>query len=316
MEPKLTSWGGNALYDGAEYHIFVSAMTNNCTLQHWGSNSRIEHGVSKTIVGPYVFKDVAIPTWSHNSAPIALHDGTFAIVHIGGGSGPADGGVNCSRVAMQPVPEAWRSSALGAAGTGSSIHVSNSLNGPWRPLQPNTLPSCNNPAPWVHPKNGTIYIFCGGTMLRAESISGPWVIVTHVSPSGRGPAGSYEDPFLYTTERGWHLIYHVYNTGENPPHGHECINSTVSAHAFSPDGFHWFMSPTQPYGTQVKLTSGATVTVATRERPKLWFDASGHMTHLFNGVCSAQSCPNGPPTGCVDCKYANWDYTLVQPLDV
>ena len=24
-------------------------------------------------------------------------------------------------------------------------------------------------------------------------------------------------------------------------------------------------------------------------RPKLWFNATGHMTHLFNGVCSAAS---------------------------
>jgi len=56
--------------------------------------------------------------------------------------------------------------------------------------------------------------------------------------------------------------------------------------------------------------------VATRERPKLWFNAKGQKTHLINGVCSAANCPTGPPTGCVDCKYANWDYTLVQPLDV
>jgi hypothetical protein len=42
--------------------------------------------------------------------------------------------------------------------------------------------------------------------------------------------------------------------------------------------------------------------------------AQGRITHLVNGVCSAPACPNGPPTGCVDCKYANWDYTLIQPL--
>jgi hypothetical protein len=102
------------------------------------------------------------------------------------------------------------------------------------------------------------------------------------------------------------------------------------------------MSPLSPYGTQVKLTSGETVTVATRERPKLWFNSKGQKTHLFNGVCSAENCPNGPATGCVDCKCAsshhtlafppayrahsspslscatdaNWDYTLIQPLDI
>eukprot|EP01043_Picozoa_sp_COSAG02_P081356 COSAG02_NODE_19833_length_862_cov_1.386632_1_plen_121_part_00 len=73
---------------------------------------------------------------------------------------------------------------------------------------------CNNPAPWVHPNNGTIYIVCGNTMKRAEHISGPWTVVTTFSHAG-GPAGAYEDPYLYTDQHGWHLLYHVYTTGEN-----------------------------------------------------------------------------------------------------
>ena len=140
---------------------------------------------------------------------------------------------------------------------------------------------------------------------------------TRSTETNAGPVGTYEDPFLYSDQRGsWHLLYHVYNTTENPPHGHECVNSTVSAHAYSLDGFHWFVSPHQPYTTQILLTSGETITVATRERPKLWFDKHGQVTHLFTAVCGAPNCPNGPPTGCVDCKFDNWDYTLVQPLDV
>ena len=38
--------------------------------------------------------------------------------------------------------------------------------------------------------------------------------------------------------------------------------------------------------------------------------------HLLNGVCGSGSCTDSTRTGCVDCKYAHWDYTLVQPLDV
>jgi hypothetical protein len=175
--------------------------------------------------------------------------------------------------------------------------------------------------------------------------------VVHSLAPGPDSALNLPHSFLYTDERGWHLIYHVYNTHENPPHGHECVNSTVSAHAFSENGFEWHMSPLSPYGTQVQLTSGETVTVATRERPKLWFNSKGQKTHLFNGVCSAENCPAGPASGCVDCKCelnhpshhrppclpslppscsahspwrllhraaadADWDYTLVQPLDV
>ena len=93
---------------------------------------------------------------------------------------------------------------------------------------------------------------------------------------------------------------HVYQ----PHPAYTCVNSTVSAHAFSEvrataifvvgavaqgravfvaqDGFTWHMSPTPPYGTQIKLSSGETITVSTRERPKMFFDESGQMTHLFS----------------------------------
>jgi hypothetical protein len=38
------------------------------------------------------------------------------------------------------------------------------------------------------------------------------------------------------------------------------------------------------------------------------------ITHLLSAVCGAPSCPEGPPGGCVNCKYDHWDFTLIQPL--
>lgn len=319
MTPNITTWGGGVIFDGKNYHSFISTMSNHCPLADWGKNSRIDHGVSASITGPYKFKDVAVNTWSHNAAPITLHDGSYAIVHIGDGSGKPDGGKNCTPPDWQMEgndgEEPWiiNTDRYDSA-AGSSIHVSKSLDGPWAPLLNNSLGGCNNPAPWVH-TNGTIYIVCGGSFKRAEHIQGPWVTVTTFSHSG-GPPGNYEDPYLYMDKRGhYHCIYHVYNTHENKT---ECVDSTVSAHIFSVDGYAWHTSPTQPYDTQIKLSTGKTITVSTRERPKIFFDKSGQMTHLFNGVCSATACPPplGPKTGCVDCKYKNWDYTLVAPLDI
>ena len=52
-----------------------------------------------------------------------------------------------------------------------------------------------------------------------------------------------------------------------------------------------------------------------RERPRP-IVRSGVMTHLVTSVCSAASCPDGPPAGCVDCKYDHWDFTLVTPLSL
>ena len=43
--------GGGVIHDVAGdqlYHLYVSRMTNNCSLRHWTKNSRIDHAVSKT----------------------------------------------------------------------------------------------------------------------------------------------------------------------------------------------------------------------------------------------------------------------------
>jgi hypothetical protein len=97
---------------------------------------------------------------------------------VSGEDGPAE-------ASAPPAPAA-------AGGGGSTIHTATSLNGPWVPLMKNTLGGCNNPAPWVH-QNGSIYCLCGNTVLRAESISGPWAHISSLAHSG-GPAGNYEDP--------------------------------------------------------------------------------------------------------------------------
>ena len=141
MAPNHTTWGGNILQDkvSKKYHMYVSSMTNGCGLGHWRTNSRIEHAVSDTITGPYTFQDVAVNTQAHNAAPIALPDGTFAIVHIGPGNRGPKGGANCSNQISSedyfPLDEGDLNSP-----PGSGIHVSDSLDGPWSPLLSDSLP--------------------------------------------------------------------------------------------------------------------------------------------------------------------------------
>eukprot|EP00929_Paragymnodinium_shiwhaense_P116073 TRINITY_DN8533_c0_g1_i2.p1 TRINITY_DN8533_c0_g1~~TRINITY_DN8533_c0_g1_i2.p1 ORF type:complete len:236 (-),score=2.71 TRINITY_DN8533_c0_g1_i2:316-1023(-) len=96
MTPNVTSWGAHVLHDGAKYHMYVAAMTNNCSLDKWWTNSRIEHATSESITGPYKFEAVAVNTWAHNPATVRLKNGSYALFHIGDGSGPPDGGVNCT----------------------------------------------------------------------------------------------------------------------------------------------------------------------------------------------------------------------------
>ena len=190
-------------------------MTNECGLGHWSSNSRIEHAVADRPTGPFKFVDVAINTWAHNAAPIALHDGSYAIVHIGSGSGKIDGGRNCTNGTNDTNDDDTNDDGGDGGGDdddddddkdymhgkpekphGSRIHISKSIRGPWSPLNNSgSLPkdNCDNPSPWQHP-NGTIFVACGReikgnlvNMWRAEAISGPWTFVTGLNTTFATP---------------------------------------------------------------------------------------------------------------------------------
>ena len=229
QQPQLSSWGGNALFDGTAYHLYVAAMTNNCSLSSWGSNSRIEHAVSQTVEGPYTKKSIAVNTWAHNPVVLKLPHGGYALMHIGTGAGAADGGGNCTRTASSSGGGGSGGGSSRAA-AGSTIHVSATLAGPWSPLLNSTLGPCNNPSPWVH-RNGTIFLVCSGGpsgngLRRAGQISGPWSLVTPTLSAPGGVYGVYEDPYLFMDNQDhWHLLFHVYETGEP---GMTCGNSTVS----------------------------------------------------------------------------------------
>ena len=230
QSPNLTAWGGGAIYEAQTktYHAYVHALANGCPLACGPRASRIEHGVSKTITGPYEFRDVAVAEDARNSAPITLPDGSFAIFHIGSGSMDpsevahcsAGGGTARDSRAFGRFP-CRNSSAAASPGRrrldeserGSTIHVSDSLGGPWLPLAPNTLGMCSNPAPHVH-RNGSLFVLCSHTtLLRAESIHGPWVEVcslTNATNGGLPPraphepsgvAGKWEDPVSSTATR-------------------------------------------------------------------------------------------------------------------
>jgi hypothetical protein len=386
---NATTWGGNAVLFDGQYHLFVAEMTNNCTLAQWGSNSRCVHAVASSAEGPYARVDVALPVWcesgarsrafglraagrarfyphpppphpralataiGHNPQVSFVPGGGFggadlwALWHIGGGNGAPDGGAHCA--ANGTVLSAALPPDAGGA-PGSPVHVANSPFGPWTPVL-TPQPSCNNPSQFRHP-NGTWFIVCDSTALyRGENVTGPWVYVTQVT--GGGTPGIEEDAFLYIDARGhWHNLKHAYSMDCRDP---SCAPYAISAHSFSRDGLTWTGSCTQPFFNTANVSDGSVVTMSTRERPKLLFNAAGEPTHLFNvssagarrgarqrarvpppppppvppqGICPMPACA---PQAAIQCKVQGitkpgtpgsngpvgyWDHTLVVPLDV
>ena len=341
------AWGGE-IVAGADgkHHLYAAAMSNGCFLKHWGGNSRVEHAVSSAgAAGPYAFESVAVDVEAHNPAAIAMTNTSlgykYAIFHIGAGVNGTDGGSNCTSDApcCQPAdggpgcaacvpprpPRPAVTSRPPTGGAGSSVHVSDSLSGPWRPLPGLTgaASRCNNPAPALH-HNGSLFLMCtSSTLLRSEhgDPAGPWSTVGSLNRSA-APVPHLEDASLWVAEDGaFHALFHAFAMkagelcwGKPCDPLPKCAGATVSAHAFSADGIAWRWSGEQPYDNEVLLAGGGSKRFATRERPKLLLGADGVPTHLTNGVVDVPYCGRSNST-CAPCKTKGYETrTLVVPL--
>jgi hypothetical protein len=308
-DPTLFSWGGNAVVDAAgTFHLYVAEMEGyNCSLSTWQRNSACVHATAPSAMGPFQRQGVAVDAWCHNPQVLALRDGTLALFHIGAGTT----GGNVSNCSSGDI-----SARSPAVGPGSTLHVSATPDGPWVPSS-HPPPTCNNPAPLLHP-NGTFYLLCDSTtILSSPSIDGPWTHVLTWDPeSGGGPYGGYEDAFIWIDRRGsWHSLFHVWSKRDLTTNSTQCATATVSAHAYSEDGLQWYVGASQPYNTTVAFVEGPTEISPTRERPKLFFAADGVTpAYLFNGAVVREGGEPCASPWCSSCKMTHKTYTLVVPL--
>jgi hypothetical protein len=166
---NVTSWGGNAIYNGSVWHGFFTEIGGaSCGLIQWRTHSTVIHAVASAPEGPYTRQTGVGPVLqheAHNPQAMRLNDTHWYIFHIGdgdagGGEAPCPGGIGPPKPSGKMPP------------TKHPIHVSTTgPAGPFFPVQMKAGsfgPSCNNPSPFAHP-NGTIYLACTWSLRKAET---------------------------------------------------------------------------------------------------------------------------------------------------
>lgn len=133
-----------------------------------------------------------------------------------------------------------------------------------------------------------------------------------------------EDPDMWVDKRGnWHIVNHCYNNYE----WDQCSASVLSSHFFSTDGKAWHFLPqgVQPYTHTVHYDDGSLHMFVTMERPNLFFDKQGQLTHIHLAadlVTGDEGCGNRTEhahyghTPCDNCKYGDHGGTTIIALDV
>eukprot|EP00041_Stephanoeca_diplocostata_P009320 m.143283 g.143283 ORF g.143283 m.143283 type:complete len:552 (-) comp17694_c0_seq2:227-1882(-) len=205
------------------------------------------------------------------------------------------------------------SSYKGNCGCGIAHATANNLLGPYAstPLvienqweSEDVYCTHTNPSPFYLP-NGSIVMafnagFCHnhletiGVAISNNGWKGPWNLLAKDSilKNSDGTPHHCEDPFIWKTARGWHLLTH----NQQGPQGE-------SSYAFSSDAVHWTLSPTTPYNCTLSFTDGTSAEASgCGNRPQIFFNADGTPKFIINGAMGAH------PLG------AKGTYTLFRPI--
>jgi len=266
------------------------------------STTTMLHGTANNIAGPY--------TWGAKpNIPIDLLHSSF--------DGPKSV-VYQDSVTNKTMYSLW---------LGGGVYLAESVDGPFTKVDQLRYPG-SNPAPFYH--DGLFYYTnspCQTVWTTPRLVPGAkWTVhgtIDHTDvPAGWIP----EDSDLWVDKKGnFHIINHAYN----PHEWDNCSSSVLSSHFFSKDAKTWsfYKEGIQPYSHTVKYDDGSSFMFVTMERPNVYLDKTGQLTHIHLAAdlvdysrtknCAARAnhshyghCP------CDNCKYEDHGGTTIIALAV
>lgn len=304
------------------YYLFASVNLHG-TLADWWNTSVIVSATSSSPAGPYHWDRKSIAIKPRRRGPgrfdsVAVQNPVVVRLKRGAGFVIYYAGSN-----LTTPHYGMNNSAIMAA-------FSRSLDGPWEVLdRPVLTPFTSvesweagavcNPAAFVHKDNSVTLAYRG--YWDNNGVAFAW------APSWRGPfsrlyGGSglfaerptLEDPFLFTTPRGFHVLMHYFKAdnctapGRCPLVGNHAFANKVprllpgNAGAANGADVEFYLTPDRGlraggYGLgPIAFANGSNITFSHREEPKMlleWSDEANDYvpTHLFNVVVEQQTAP-------------------------
>ena len=303
------SWGGASVAFGGKHLLFASQMGGRCPLLgYWDRVSEGVRLVGDKPNGPFDLVDeIVLPSFAHNVKPFQAPDGTWLLFYIGSINSDTtvcnSSTTEESASASPPIPhETAGPVMLASASRPDAPSAEWTLHGPltdsvgWH--------SATNPSALFYP-NGTVLLAVsratdpGGkrtTLMSADSWRGPYRNLTH---GYNESIGNGEDPDLFRTKRGFHMLNH--NTGPGS-----------TRIWFSRDGLsRWRVADghANAFNATVRFTNGSEMVLCQRQRPQIVMAADGMPGWLWTGVMGGSPCPKDDRHGAL-----NPTWTLAQQI--
>jgi len=283
-------------------------------LHDYQANSQATHAVASSPFGPFTKKRVIRAPMSHNVQPQA---------------GP-DGAVYIFMIHREPTPTEEPHGPL-CVGRADDANAEFEWVLPEMYYENGTAvdkkEAVDNPTAIIY-NNGTVLLMVrGSAMYTAPSWRGPFTRFTE-DALGCGQSKeecSVEDPFIWQSPRGLHMIAHDHDPFE--------FHKQVTAYAFTADvsghsgwTFSWWPAAE---ARNVSFDDGTTHTFCSQQRPQLHFSEPardgvqyGHLVALFSGAQhgplteKTSECGFNSQNSSEFNPYADYSFTMVQPLAV
>ena len=299
---------------------------------HYMCNTAIVRLEGKSPAGPFSFAEVVLPVFHHETHAIRAPDGTVLIYMIkyDGGEFPdllSEGclqkvcsiSVRAYNRSREVIAVAWSSSVYGPwqekiilnpwPGPDDRESWLCQTNCPSVTFAPNGMAimafrsvQCQQPTPPTKGTKEKIAIataphWSGPYTIRSEEPVFGWMVPDNwpaslVTP---GQVMSNEDPFIWRTERGYHMLTHC----QLQPH-----SDSRGAYGYSEDGLSWTLLPDFMWETNMTWSDGSISYFVRRQAPGLYLDHDGYPLYLLTPVDEL------PGDGC------HWGHgwTLMQPV--
>lgn len=287
--------------DDGKYHLFFSRWPESRGFDAWVTHSEIAHAVSDSLLGPYVFSDVAVGhrgnsywdgDYAHN--PHVLKDGdTYYLYYTGNhGSGYWYNTPDTVKPSMKDK-EWWINRNNQRVG----VAVSKSPYGPWKrfdkPLLDISDGRLTTGVPTVTKRHDGKYMMVYKSVVDNGTFKGGGV-VHHVAISDNplGPFVDYEKPFVMSSKSDFPIDDHVewYQDGK-----YYCIakdhagsvDKSLTKHGKalilfeSADGLNWHLAKNVlVHDFHIDFSDGASMDFSRLEMPKVYME-NGEIKAIF-----------------------------------
>lgn len=290
---SVNTWGGSPIQIMDKYYMLATLIGKGDPEYVWCTQATIALAESSTPSGPYKYVESIINSSTVNCIGVinpviismANNDGYLLYYTCAQCHDDSNDNVTCENPAY--CPNSLRVSYINNTDLSD---ISSWIHKEYPLFTPNATAGnweggiADNPGPVIVNNNNSILMAYRGAFDTGVGLvsASKWDQDPYIRDDNGNllfpGVNGLEDPFIWKSSMGYHMLLHSFNQPQN---------TDVGTIAWSVDGFNWTLNAKGEgvYGHILSYQDGTTLTCTRREEPKLLFDVAKNIPIYLANVC-------------------------------